>query len=48
MLTHVRAGWKFFHLGRRYADLNSPVYSADDVMCMLSLTAMSVPALRVL
>lgn len=37
-----RAGWRFFHLGWKYADLNSPTYSADDAMCMrpsLSLSA---------
>lgn len=29
----IRAGWKFFHWARKYADLNSPRYTADDAMC---------------
>lgn len=28
-----RTGWKFFHLARKYADLNNPVYTPDDAMC---------------
>jgi hypothetical protein len=33
MLTQVRTGWKYFHAGRKYADLNGPTYTIDDALC---------------
>ncbi|TGZ78819.1 hypothetical protein EX30DRAFT_397506 [Ascodesmis nigricans] len=33
-----RTGWKYFHLGRKYADLNSPNYTTDDAMFLLLMS----------
>ncbi|KAI5805961.1 fungal-specific transcription factor domain-containing protein [Geopyxis carbonaria] len=33
-----RTGWKFFQLGRQYADLNNPSYTPDDAIFLLLMS----------
>lgn len=31
-----RSGWRFFHIGRKYLDFNTPQYGMNDVLCKFS------------